>query len=123
MTTSTTSRWNPNFRTRLVSTAFALVTTFFGAIPAANAEPIRIAEDVWSAYDSRNNEHIIKVEFQDRAGDMLIEVSVPAKRLVTEFWIDCRLDVIAEARPDAQWFPVDHRKMEGWYSDVACRLN
>ena len=24
---------------------------------------------------------------------------------------------------DSQWYGVDHRKMEGWYSDVACRLN
>ena len=101
--------------------SIAAFATLFGGV--AQAEPIRIAEAVWSAYDSRTTEHMLKVELQDRAGDILIEVSVPAKRMATEFWIDCRLDVIAEARTDAQWFPVDHRKMEGWYSDVACRLN
>ena len=108
---------------KLKSTLLSIATfaTLFGGV--AQAEPIRIAQDTWSAYDSANNEHIIKVELQDREGDYLIEVIVPAKRTVVEFWIDCRQDVIAEARPDAQWSPVDHRKMEGWYSDVACRLN
>ena len=108
--------------TLVLGTVVHFAAAMFTTSPA-KAEPVRIAQDVWSAYDSANNEHIIKVERQDRAGDFLIEVSVPAKREVQEFWIDCRQDLIAEARVDARWEAIDHRKMEGWYSDVACRLN
>ena len=101
--------------------SIAAFATLLGGV--AQAEPVRIAQDTWSAYDSGNNEHIIKVELQDREGDYLIEVSVPAKSIAVNFWIDCREDLIALARPDAQWSAVVHRNMEGWYSDVACRLN
>ena len=117
-----TQTFKPNFITRVATSVVMASSVIFNAMPA-EAEPVRIAQDVWSAYDSSNNEHIIKVERQDREGDFLIEVSVPAKREVQEFWIDCRQDLIAVARTDARWEAVDHRKMEGWYSDVACRLN
>ena len=108
--------------TLILGTVAHVAAAVFNVMPA-EAAPVRVAQDVWSAYDDNNNEHIIKVERQDREGDFLIEVSVPARRTSQHYWVDCAQDLIALPGADSQWYGVDHRKMEGWYSDVACRLN
>ena len=117
-----TQTFKPNFITRVATSVVMASSVIFNVMPA-EATPVRVAQDVWSAYDSDNNEHVITVERQDREGDFLIRVNVPARQVTQSFWIDCRNDLIGEARTDASWEAVDHRKMEGWYSDVACRLN
>ena len=117
-----TQTFKPNFITRVATSVVMASSVIFNAMPA-EAAPVRVAQDVWSAYDSNNNEHIIKVERQDREGDFLIEVNVPARQTSQYYWVDCAQDLMSLPGADSQWYGVDHRKMEGWYSDVACRLN
>jgi hypothetical protein len=108
------SRIKPHF--------FVLMATFAVVCAgAANAKPKRIATDTWRAYDEGNNAHTIKVNYVDREGD--VSITVRARGNSTDWWINCENDLIAFASVDAEWEPVDHRKMEGWYSDVACELN
>lgn len=115
--------FKPNFATRVATTLGIATLTAFSAVAPAQAEPTRVGQDVWSAYDSSNNEHVITVVRQDREGDYLVEVKAPGSNFVANYWIDCKKDIIVEAREGAQWEAIDHRKMQGWYSDVACRLN
>lgn len=96
----------------------ALMVAFAGA---ANARPKKIGTDTWRAYDSNNRAHTIIVNYVDREGD--VSITVKTRGDSTDWWIDCDDDLISFASVDAEWEPVDHRKMEGWYSDVACRLN
>jgi len=88
---------------------------------SANAKPKKIAADTWRAYDENNNAHTIIVNYVDREGD--VSITVKTRGDSTDWWINCENDMIAFASVDADWEPVDHRKMEGWYSDVACYLN
>ena len=108
------------FRNIFAATAVAAATI---AAPAS-AEPIRMFQDVWAAPAGDGTQHVIVVERVDRAGDTLITVGNGSGS--TQFWIDCDTDSIATVVPGADsypWRPVDHRLMEGWYSDVACYLN
>ena len=118
-----TQTFKPNFITRVATSVVMASSVIFNVMPA-EATPVRVDQDIWSAYDSNNNEHIIKVEAQDREGDILIKVRVPAAGPIKYFWIDCAKDIISvDGAAYGEWYAVDHRKMEGWYSDVACRLN
>jgi hypothetical protein len=111
-------------RNVIAGTAVTIMSaTYLINLAPASAQPTRIGQDTWSAYDDRGQEHVIKVEFQDREGDYRIEVRQLAVNEVTTYWIDCNRDIIQVAGTSNPWSNIDHRKMEGWYSDVACRLN
>jgi len=105
----------------------AAAATLAFAAPAV-AQPYRVLQDVWAAPAADGTEHIIAVERVDREGDVLITVRRNTSNGIAaeQYWIDCENDWIAYVREGAEsypWSEIDHRKMEGWYSDVACRLN
>ena len=107
---------------------FAAAAASLAFAAPAVAQPYQVFEDTWAAPAATGGEHIISVERVDREGDVLITVRRNSARgLITEqYWINCENDLIAYVQPGAEYYPwsqVDHRKMEGWYSDVACRLN
>ena len=104
------------------SAAAIALASGYANFTSASASPQRVAADTWSAYDDQGQEHVIKVNHQDKEGDYMIEVRIPDQYETTYYWIDCKRDWI-HAIGDDDWDVIDHRKMEGWYSDVACRLN
>ena len=105
----------------------AAAATLAFAAPAV-AQPYRVLQDVWAAPAADGTEHIIAVERVDREGDVLITVRRNSSNgiIADQYWIACKNDMIAYVREGANsypWYNVDHRNMDGWYSDVACRLN
>ena len=96
-----------------------LVLSAFSVTPAL-AGLNRIGEDFYYAVDSEENTHYITYVRQDHEGDVQIRVSV--NNNVAYFWVNCSEDRISAAGDNFNgWKYVDHRKMEGYYSDVACR--
>lgn len=79
----------------------------------------KLSEDLYAANDDLDNVHRIEYIRKDHEGDVQLKINVKD----TEFyvWVNCKEDRIAVAGDDFDgWDYVDHRKMEGWYSDVAC---
>ena len=96
-----------------------LALSAFSITPAL-AELNRLGTDQYSAVDSNNNTHYITYVRKDYEGDVQIKVSMNGN--VVYFWVDCSSDQISVGGDDFNgWRYVDHRKMEGYYSDVACR--
>ena len=96
-----------------------LALSAFSVVPAS-AELVRLGTDQYSALDGKDNTHYITYVRQDYEGDVQIKVSMNGD--VAYFWIDCKSDQISLAGDNFNgWNYVDHRKMEGYYSDVACR--
>ena len=90
------------------------------AIAPVSAELRRLGTDSYVAYDAKDRAHYIDYVRMDHEGDVLVEVNV--ERDTVYFWINCRDDRISAAGDAFNgWDYVDHRKMEGYYSDVACR--
>lgn len=102
---------------KFIAAAIASLTM---ASPALADNPKQIAKDAWIANDSDGVGHLIEVKRMDREGDVLIWVSTTKDLTPVQYWVRCSNDTISEARADATWTFVDHRKMVGWYSDAAC---
>jgi len=62
--------------------------------------------------------YFVEVIRQDSEGDILIELTDMTDRRLSYAWIDCDQDLISYN--GGEWSYVDHRKHEGWYSDIAC---
>ena len=58
------------------------------------------------------------VERQDAEGDILVVLTDMYDRRQGYAWFDCDQDLISLNGGD--WEYVDHRKHEGWWSDIAC---
>ena len=89
-------------------------------IAPAFAELSKVGPDRYTARDVKGRTHYITYVRQDFEGDVQLEVTLSGQ---TEYyWVDCSTDQISIGG-DAYdgWNYVDHRKMEGYYSDVACR--
>ena len=89
------------------------------SVTPAIAGLTRIAPDRYSAVDSNNETHYITYIRMDHEGDVQLQVDVGQGTVY--FWVNCSTDRISLGG-DAYngWDYVDHRKMEGYYSDVAC---
>ena len=89
------------------------------SIAPASAEINRIAEDKYSATDAKGSTHYITYVRRDYEGDVQVKVSLNGN--TNYFWVNCSSDKMSIAGDGYQgWDYVDHRKMEGYYSDVAC---
>ena len=89
------------------------------AITPAYAELNRIGEDRYSARDSSNETHYIDYVRMDHEGDVQVRVTVNGESVY--YWVSCDDDRISVGGEYFNgWNYVDHRKMEGYYSDVAC---
>ena len=89
------------------------------SIAPVSAEVNRIGEDRYSAVDAQGDTHYITYVRQDHEGD--VQIKVTQKGYTNYFWVSCSNDKISLGGEDFQgWDYVDHRKMEGYYSDVAC---
>ena len=88
-------------------------------VAPAFAELRRVTNDMYTAVDAQNRSHIIEYLRQDHEGDVQLRVTVNGN--IDYYWVNCRQDRISLGG-DAYngWDYVDHRKMEGYYSDVAC---
>ena len=96
-----------------------LALSAFSVVPAS-AELVRLGTDQYSALDGNNNTHYITYVRQDYEGDVQVKVSMNGTTVY--YWVSCKDDQISEAGDNFDgWRYVDHRKMEGYYSDVACR--
>ena len=89
------------------------------SIAPALAEINRIGEDRYAATDAKGATHYITYVRRDHEGD--VQVKVTQNGNTNYFWVSCSSDRISVAGDGYQgWDYVDHRKMEGYYSDVAC---
>ena len=89
------------------------------SIAPASAEINRIGEDRYAATDAKGATHYITYVRQDHEGDVQVKVSQNGN--THYFWVDCSSDRISLGGDNYNgWNYVDHRKMEGYYSDVAC---
>lgn len=80
----------------------------------------RISTDRYYATDANNDTHYIDYVRMDHEGDVQIRVTVNGNSVY--HWVNCRTDQISLAGDLFDgWEYVDHRKMQGYYSDVACR--
>ena len=90
------------------------------SIAPAFAELTRLGTDQYSARDAKGATHYITYVRQDYEGDVQLEVNIGGD--VVYYWVDCSTDQISVGGDNYNgWNYVDHRKMEGYYSDVACR--
>ena len=90
------------------------------SVAPAFAELSRIGTDRYVADDANGDSHLITYVRQDHEGDVQLEVNINGN--VTYYWVNCTTDKISVGGDDYNgWRFVDHRKMEGYYSDVACR--
>ena len=90
------------------------------SIAPVSAEISRIGTDKYSAVDVDGDVHYITYVRQDHEGDVQLTVSLNG--LVRTYWVSCDDDRISVGGDNFDgWDYVDHRKMEGYYSDVACR--
>ena len=65
---------------------------------------------------------VIEYVRKDYEGD--VQIKVTSQGATEWYWVKCDTDRISFAGENYNgWEYVDHRKMEGYYSDVACRLN
>ena len=89
------------------------------SIAPASAEINRIGEDRYAATDAKGDTHYITYVRRDHEGDVQVKVSLNGN--TNYFWVNCSSDKMSIAGDGYQgWDYVDHRKMEGYYSDVAC---
>ena len=89
------------------------------SITPASAEINRIGEDRYAATDVKGATHYITYVRRDHEGDVQVKVSQNGN--TNYFWVNCSSDRISLAGDNYDgWDYVDHRKMEGYYSDVAC---
>ena len=109
-----------------VFTAFVIATASLCSLDAvsalsANASLRHVNGSTYQAVDASGQTHTITRQFTDAEGDTLVRVLVPGIG-EEKYWVNCPTDQISFAHADAQWNRVDHSNMEGYYSDVACRL-
>ena len=104
----------------MIKQLFSVLALSAFSIAPASAELTRIGEDIYSAVDAKGATHYITYVRRDFEGD--VQVKVSQNGITNYFWVSCSDDRISLAG-DAYdgWDYVDHRKMEGYYSDVACR--
>lgn len=89
------------------------------SIAPVSAEVNRIGTDRYAATDSDGDTHYITYVRRDHEGD--VQIKVAQNGYTNYYWVDCSSDRISLGGDDYQgWDYVDHRKMEGYYSDVAC---
>ena len=94
------------------------------ALTAVSVAPVfagvnRVGEDRYSAVDAKGATHYITYVRKDHEGD--VQVKVTQNGNTNYFWVDCSTDRISVGGDGYNgWEYVDHRKMEGYYSDVAC---
>ena len=94
------------------------------ALTAVSVTPVfagvnRVGEDRYSAVDAKGATHYITYVRKDHEGD--VQVKVTQNGNTNYFWVDCSTDRISVGGDGYNgWEYVDHRKMEGYYSDVAC---
>ena len=89
-------------------------------VAPAFAELTRIGTDRYAAQDVNGNTHLIEYIRMDNEGD--VQISVNLNGNFTHYWVNCSNDRISIAGDGFNgWDYVDHRKMQGYYSDVACR--
>ena len=97
-------------------TATVLITL---SATSSLAELIKVSNDVYVADDADGNIHRIEYIRQDHEGDVQVKVNVRDEE--TYYWVNCKEDRISIGGDGFQgWDYVDHRKMQGYYSDVAC---
>ena len=97
-----------------------LALTMMSVSPAM-AEVNRLGNDRYSAVDAKGRTHYITYVRRDRDGDVQVKVNISGD--VTYYWVSCDDDRISVGGDDFDgWDYVDHRKMQGYYSDVACRM-
>ena len=88
---------------------------------SANASLTYAGGNSYRATDERGSVHTITREYTDAEGDTLVRVLISGVG-EEKYWVNCPTDQISYAHVDARWRYVDHAMMEGYYSDVACRL-
>ncbi len=89
-------------------------------IAPASAELRRLGNDSYVAYDVQDRAHYIDYVRMDHEGDVQVRVTIDRSEVY--YWVNCSEDRMSYAGDDYNgWDYVDHRKMEGYYSDVACR--
>tara|TARA_Y200000002_G_scaffold139037_1_gene114632 strand:- start:104 stop:487 length:384 start_codon:yes stop_codon:yes gene_type:complete len=114
-----------NFQMKLfpsIAVAAAVISTSFIAASPAQADLRNVGGDIWTATDENGATHRIEYVRLDHEGDVQLRVLVSGKG-ETYYWVDCTKDLIAVAGDDSDgWYEVDHRTMNGYYTDVACRL-
>ena len=99
----------------------AAITLTATTVLPSMASLTRIGVDRYSAVDANNQTHYITYVRQDHEGD--VQVRVDVGRTTQYYWVNCRTDRISAGGDNFNgWAYVDHRKMEGYYSDVACRM-
>ncbi len=97
----------------------ALTLSAFTIAPAF-AGLNRIGTDRYSAVDANNQTHYITYVRMDHEGD--VQVRVDHGGATEYYWVSCNDDRISLGGDGFNgWDYVDHRKMQGYYSDVACR--
>ena len=89
------------------------------SVAPAFAGLTRIGTDRYYAVDAGNQTHFITYIRMDHEGD--VQVQVDRGEVTEYYWVSCDNDRISRGG-DAYngWHYVDHRKMQGYYSDVAC---
>ena len=91
------------------------------SVTPAMAEVNRLGTDRYSAVDAKGLTHYITYVRQDHEGDVQLKVTVEGNS--SFYWVSCDDDRISVGGDDYDgWRYVDHRNMEGYYSDVACRM-
>ena len=104
----------------MIKQLFSVLALSTFSIGPAFADLTRVATDRYTATDSDNNVHTITYVRKDFEGD--VQLRVTRKGQEYYYWVSCKTDSISIAGDDFDgWNYVDHRKMEGYYSDVACR--
>lgn len=109
-----------------ILTAFVIATASLCTLDAvsalgAKASLRHVGGSTYQAVDARGNVHTITRQFTDAEGDTSVRVLIQGVG-EQKYWVACSSDLISYASADATWRRVDHAKMEGYYSDVACRL-
>ena len=104
----------------MIKSIFSALALSAVSIAPAFADLTRVGTDQYTATDSKSNVHNITYVRKDYEGDVQIKVSYNGN---TEYyWISCQYDQISSGGDAFDgWTYVDHRKMQGYYSDVACR--
>ena len=102
------------FKSIISALTLATITT-----TSALATMTRVSDGVYVAEDANDRLHLIEYVRQDHEGDVQVKVTVNGA--VVYYWVNCREDRISRGGELFDgWEYVDHRKMVGYYSDVAC---
>lgn len=87
----------------------------------ASAAPLQIFDGIWMFTPENSGADMpffVDVVRQDREGDILLNVTDERDNLISHVWMSCDDDKISYG--GEPWERVDHRKIEGWISDIAC---